>query len=281
MTGCPSPPCSFARSRGVKRQRPDSGKYGGPPLSTESKKQIIHMFFNMLMTPEEIAPLVESPRNPARGVDVRVVTGVLGFFDIHHHDEVIRTPRTLRMPDRHIDVLVEIVQGTPWLYLDEIADELDARCHVKYLPGLCCAMLKRRGHSLQVMRRIARQRDESKRFRYFLALSKVLMRPSQLVFADEVGQDGRGSRRRRGWGEVGAGCDIREFLNRGKHISILALYGITGFIDFDYKEGGYSAEDFMDAVEFMIIPHLQPYPQDNSIFVLDNCQIHHNCKSNV
>jgi len=49
----------------VKRQRPDSGKYGGPPLSTESKKQIIHLFFNMLMTPEEIAPLIESPRNPA------------------------------------------------------------------------------------------------------------------------------------------------------------------------------------------------------------------------
>ena len=43
----------------------DSGKYGGPPLSTESKKQIIHLFFNMLMTPEEIAPLIESPRNPA------------------------------------------------------------------------------------------------------------------------------------------------------------------------------------------------------------------------
>jgi len=74
------------------------------------------------------------------------------------------------------------------------------------------------------MRRIARQRDESKRFRYFLALSKVLMRPSQLVFADEVGQDGRGSRRRRGWV---AGCDIREFLNRGKNVSILALYGIA------------------------------------------------------
>ena len=58
-----------------------------------------------------------------------------------------------------------------------------------------------------------------------------------------------------GWGEVGAGCDIREFLNRGKHISILAVYWITGFIDFDHKEGGYSAKDFISAVEFMIIPH--------------------------
>jgi hypothetical protein len=81
-----------------------------------------------------------------------------------------------------------------------------------------------------------------------------------------VGQDGRESRRRRGWGKVGAGCDITKFLNRGKHIYNLALYGITGFINFDRMEGGYSAEDFLAAVEFMIIPDLRPYPQDNSIF---------------
>ena len=196
----------------MKRQRPDSGKCGWTPLPTESKKQITHLLFNMPMTPEEVAPLIGRPRNPALGVGVRVVTGVLDFFDVHHHAEgVLRAPGALRMPDRHINVIIGIVQSTPWLYLDEIADEPEARCHVKCLPGLCCAMLKRRGHSLQVMRRIARQRDERKRFRYFLAPSKVPMRPPQLVFVHEVGQGERGCRRRRRWGELGAGCDIREF----------------------------------------------------------------------
>ena len=193
----------------------------------------------------------------------------------YHVEDLLRAPPALKMPKAHIDMLIEIVTRTPWLYLDEISEELDKRCRVQYLPGYCCSILKCRGYSLQVMRRVARQRDENQRFRYFLALSRIMRRPSRVVFADEVGQDGRGSRRRRGWGEVGAGCDITEFLNRGKHISILALYGIGGFIDFDHKEGGYSAEDFMDSVKFMIIPHLRPYPQDNSIFVLDNCQIHH------
>ena len=205
---------------------------------------------------------------------------MLDYFDVYHHvEDTLPAPHALKMLAPHTEMLIEIVKSTPWLFLDEISAELDTRCHVKYLPGYCCAMLKllqkRRGYSLQVMRRIARQHDEKQRFRYFLALSRIMMRPSQLVFADEVGQDGRGSRRRRGWGEVDAGCDITEFLNRGKHISILAMYWITGFIDFDHKEGGYSAEDFISAVEFMIIPHLRPYPQDNSIFVLDNCQIHH------
>ena len=236
----------------------------------------MHLYYDRLLTPEEIAPLILSPRKVSSGVDVRTVRAVLDYFDVYHHvEDTLPAPHALKMLAPHTEMLIEIVKSTPWLFLDEISAELETRCHVKYLPGYCCAMLKRRGYSLQVMRRIARQRDEKQRFRYFLALSRIMMRPSQLVFADEVGQDGRGSRRRRGWAEVGAGCDITEFLNRGKHISILALYGITGFIDFDHKEGGYSAEDFISAVEFMIIPHLRPYPQDNSIFVLDNCQIHH------
>ena len=107
-------PCLFARSRGVKRQRPDSGKYGGPPLSTGSTRQITHLFFNMLMAPEDIAPLVESPRNPALGVGVRVVTGVPDFIDVHHHVKgALRAPGAFRMPGPHIDVPIGIVQGTP------------------------------------------------------------------------------------------------------------------------------------------------------------------------
>ena len=239
------------------------------------KKTIVHQYYNILLTPEEIAPLIKSPRRPG-GLCVEAVQSVLDFFATYHHvEDVLRAPRTGRMLEPHFQMLLDIVKRTPWLFLDEIAAELEKKCHVAYLSGYCYAMLKARGHSLQVMRRVARQRDENQRFRYFLAVSRIMTHPSQLVFADEVGQDGRGSRRRRGWGAVGGGCDITEFLNRGKHISILALYGIGGFIDFDHKEGGYSAEDFMSAVEFMIIPHLRPYPLANSILVLDNCQIHH------
>jgi len=69
-------------------------------------------------------------------------------------------------------------------------------------------------------------------------------------------------------------ADITEFLDRGKHISILSLYGIDGFINYDYLEGGYDADDFLTAVEFMIVPHLRPYPQPGSILVIDNCRTH-------
>jgi hypothetical protein len=59
------------------------------------------------------------------------------------------------------------------------------------------------------------------------------------------------------------------------HISVLALYGIDGFLSIDCHEGGYNAEEFMAAVQGMIIPFLNPFPQPSSVLVLDNCGIHH------
>jgi hypothetical protein len=93
-----------------------------------------------------------------------------------------------------------------------------------------------------------------------------------------VGQDGRGSQRRRGWGPKGEDIVITEYLNRGKHISMLALYGYGGFMAFDWKEGGYDGDAFLSAVEHTIFPHLQRYvktnPKPNSIFIIDNCPAH-------
>ena len=70
--------------------------------------------------------------------------------------------------------------------------------------------------------------------------------------------------------------EIEEMLFKGKVLSILALYGCDGFIDFDFKVGGYKGDDFFESVMGMIIPHLGNYArgEDNSILVLDNCQIH-------
>jgi transposase len=264
------------RPAGTKRQR-GSAEYvpGGPPLPVALRKQIVHLFFDLDMTCSQIAPLVFSPRVHG-GISVGTVYRWVNFYDAYGHvEDMGRAPRACIMLDAHLASLILIVTRKPWMYLDEISEELRGLCGVTYNPGLCYTTLKRHGYVLKVMRRKARQRDEEKRFEYFLALSDVMTSPAQLVFADEVGQDGRGSRRRRGWGPRGQDLEITEFLNRGVHISILALYGHAGFIDFDYVTGGYSAGDFLSAVEFMIIPHLRPYPENNSILILDNCGIHH------
>jgi hypothetical protein len=92
------------------------------------------------------------------------------------------------MPLPHVEILIEILGSTPWPFLGEISAELDTRCHVQYIQGYCCAMLNCRGYSLQVMRHIARQRGQNQHPRYLLAFCRIMIRPSQLVFADEVGK---------------------------------------------------------------------------------------------
>jgi hypothetical protein len=42
-----------------------------------------------------------------------------------------------------------------------------------------------------------------------------MVHPSQLCFADEVGQDGRGRHRRRGWAPHNKSAEIHELLTRG------------------------------------------------------------------
>ena len=54
-------------TRGVKRLREELGpigRYGGAPLAVAVKKNIVHLYYDLLLTPEEIAPLILSPRKP-------------------------------------------------------------------------------------------------------------------------------------------------------------------------------------------------------------------------
>ena len=50
-----------------------SGPTVGAPLSVAVKKNIVYLYYNLLLTPEEIAPLTLSPRKASSGVDVRAV----------------------------------------------------------------------------------------------------------------------------------------------------------------------------------------------------------------
>ena len=123
--------------QGLKRQREESlgpaGSYGGAPLSVAARKNIVHLYYDRLLTPEEIAPLILSPRKISGGVDVRTVLAVLDYFDVYHHvEDTPRAPRALMMPAPHTEMLIDIVKSTPWLFLDEISAELETRCHVKY-----------------------------------------------------------------------------------------------------------------------------------------------------
>lgn len=125
------------------------------------------------------------------------------------------------------------------------------------------------------MQNVAAQRDEEKRDLYWFYLFDLRIRPEHLVFCDETAKKDIALRRKRGWGARGARVTRKAVFYNKKCQSVLALYGISGFIDFDVTEGGYTSDSFLEAFEYMILPHMRPFPEPGSVLVMDNCQIHH------
>ena len=239
------------------------------------------MYYNEDMEVDDIYPLIPSPRKGGLPhVKKETVEKVIKYFDSFGTLEPApRKKRARKMAPQHVAVLVEIVKKDPYLFLEEIATELTERTAVEYAVGRCYYELRSRGYCLKKMRKKARQRNERKRDLYWETIAELLGHTGsrrQLCFADETAKDTRALRRWRGWGLGGDRVEIEEMLFKGKVLSILALYGCDGFIDFDFKVGGYKGDDFFESAMGMIIPHLGNYArgEDNSILVLDNCQIH-------
>ena len=175
-------------------------------------------------------------------------------------------------------VLLEIITLDPYLYLDEIAGRLNSHPHVApttYTSDQIYRQFALDGYSLKKMRRFAAERDEAQRAQFWAEIHRVVLYPWQLLFIDETAKDGRTLRRANGWSRKGTRIERRETLLRGRRISVLGVFSYTGFIDHHWVDGGYSGEQFIDAVQYHVIPHLQPWPQPNSILVLDNCPMHY------
>jgi transposase len=124
---------------------------GGASLSIDSKKTIVHMYLVQGKEIPEIAASIPSPRGRVH-VTERTVKNVINEFvtigEVAPPGKA--SGRTRTMSDAHGRALLEIVDENPWLYLDEISDELNVRCGARYHGMRCYEELRRRGFTLKV-----------------------------------------------------------------------------------------------------------------------------------
>lgn len=78
-----------------------------------------------------------------------------------------------------------------------------------------------------------------------------------------------------GCGGRGERVSVIEIWRRGKHHSILALYSLCGFTDFEFTEGGYNTDLFTEHIGVLIARNVNGFPMAQSVLVVDNCRIHH------
>jgi hypothetical protein len=194
----------------------------------------------------------------------------------------------------HDELLMEIVEDQPDLYLDEIQIRIFVVTGLLFCTSYIWKNLKRKGYTLRVGSAVASQQDHEERIRYLEAREKAIKTPEMVVFIDEVSKGRNEARRRRRWAKRGTGTPMFKepwHGSHGKRYTMLGAADVNGFMidacevvhqknnlnDDDPSRGNIDRERFELWVETFLCPTLGNYAlqEARSVVVLDNASIHH------
>ena len=96
------------------------------------------------------------------------------------------------------------------------------------------------------------------------------------MYIDETAANERTLDRKFGWSSIGQPARLVESFKCTKKWSILPLYTVDGFVDWEIIHGSFDADLFVVFLEEHVIPHTNPFPGPRSVLVMDNASIHHN-----
>ena len=100
--------------------------------------------------------------------------------------------------------------------------------------------------------------------------------PNQLLFLDESAANECTKDRKYGWSSVGVAPHVYQSIKRTERWSLLPVYTIDSFFNWEIIQGSFTAELFNAFVENSVLPFCNPYPGPRSVLVIDNAKIHHN-----
>ena len=186
-----------------------------------------------------------------------------------------RRRRPGKIPDDQVQWLLSCLNEQDCtLYLDEMADRLEAKFGTRYRPNLVCATLLRRGVTRKKLTIASTRRNEFERSLFRSNMGGY--RPDQLVFIDETRKDPRTLRRRYGRSCKGARALAEyAFTRHASGWSALGVMTIDGMIDCGLSNAkGVGAAQFLEHLYVHVLPHLQPWPHARSVVVLDNAVVH-------
>ncbi|CAG8816315.1 31008_t:CDS:2, partial [Gigaspora margarita] len=120
--------------------------------------------------------------------------------------------------------------------------------------------------------KLAKERNEVDRNNFILRMSQYI--PSQLVFLDETAYDRRTLSRCYGWNFSGLRARKYTFFVRGRRFTIEGALCINGFLAYCIQEGSMNSIDYENFIEHVLLPKMNPFPEQYSVLVLDNASIH-------
>jgi transposase len=100
----------------------------------------------------------------------------------------------------------------------------------------------------------------------------------QLIFIDESAKDERTTARRYGWAPRNQRATIRHPFVRGRRYTILPALSLDGIITTRIIDGSCTKELFEEFIVEDVIPHMEKFPAQRSVLVMDNARIHHHAE---
>lgn len=182
-------------------------------------------------------------------------------------------PDARKLDNLHELYIIALVHENPALYLHEICAKIVEATGITVSGSTVCKVLHRNGFTRKKLVKVATQRSTEHRGAF---MANILQYPRDfLVWVDETGSDRRDQLRKFGYALRGLPPVCKRLHARGTRISAIVGMSSDGVEAYELSVGSTDSDKFIDFIRGSLIPTMQPFPDKNSILIMDNCSIHH------
>lgn len=180
-------------------------------------------------------------------------------------------PATLRSFQRRR--FQEFLRDRPGAYLEEMKIWLFDEFDISTSTGTIYRELTAMRWSRKIAIKQAREQSDALR-RVFRARVAQNYTAAQIVALDESACNERTGDRKYGWSPINSSVKLSYSFKRSERWSLLPAMTVDGYLSFTIFQGAITAEILMDFLEHQVLPYCNPYPESNSVIILDNASIH-------
>ncbi|GBB87568.1 hypothetical protein RclHR1_14000002 [Rhizophagus clarus] len=159
-------------------------------------------------------------------------------------------------------------------YLDELAYEMEHLTKKRASIAALWRSLQYLGIIHKKLYKAALERNDIIRA-YYLGVIDENYTSNQLIFIDESAKDERSLSRLYGYSSRNVRAHKKVVFVQGRRYTILPALTLEEFVAVDIFEGSCDRKRFVDFILDQVLPIMNPYPNDNSVIIMDNIRIYH------
>ncbi|KEP50069.1 DDE family endonuclease, partial [Rhizoctonia solani 123E] len=169
--------------------------------------------------------------------------------------------------------LLSSLNQRPDLTFEEIQDRLHSSRGTLVSISTIARTFQRSSYSRKQLSRYALEASAEARANFILTVGGEEYSTEQFVCVDETGCTRNTTKRRWGWSPIGIRAFYGEYSVRGERYTLLPALSLDGVLHLDIFCCSVNS-DLFDLFIMRLLDQMNPWPQRNSVIILDNASIH-------